>query len=104
MPDRFSQSGVVEQRGIDGENRDHGQNVQRGPMVGWLRPNLITIGDASLAALCGFCVGLALALKAALHPLRTLHTCGKTVQRGDQEKSKQHTDGDVDGSTHPLRC
>jgi hypothetical protein len=74
MSDRFSQTGVVERRGIDGDNRDDRQNVQRGPMVGWLQPNLIAIGDASLAALCGFCVGLALALKAALHPLRTLRT------------------------------
>jgi hypothetical protein len=102
MVNRLCQTDV-KQWGIDRDNRDHGQNVQRGPMVGRLRANLIAVRDANLAALCGFRVRLALALKAALHRLRTLRIRSETIQRRQQEKSNQHTDRDVDGSAHPLR-
>ena len=63
MLNRLTQAGVVDQGGLDWQNRDHGQNVQGRPMVGRLGTNLLAIREASLAALSGFRVGLALALK-----------------------------------------
>jgi hypothetical protein len=52
MLKRLTQAGVINQRGIDGQNRDYRQDVQRGPMVSRLRTNLVAIRDANLAALC----------------------------------------------------
>jgi hypothetical protein len=94
----------VNQGGINWQNRHHGQDVQCGPMVGRLRTNLVTVRDANLAALCGFRVRFALALKAAFHLLRALRFRSETVQRDREDKSKQDTDRDVDRSPHPLRC